>query len=82
MAVNIDELKAVLANFKPGVSQDVLDAAVADLNAKIDALGVEQAADAAKFAAIQAALDANAAGDATEEEAIEVIKNALVPPTT
>lgn len=80
ISMDVQKIIDQLANFKPGVSQDVLDAALAPVKADLEALKAAQEADAAKFTEIQAALDANTAGDLTEDQAIQAIADALAPP--
>jgi len=79
--MNVQAIIDQLKNFKLGVSQDELNAAIAPLTADLEALKTAQAADADKFAAIQAALDANTAGDQTEQQAIQAIADVLAPKT-
>lgn len=69
MTVAIDALKAQLAQFKPGVTQDVLDAAIANVQAQVTAL-------ANQVAAIQVPV----VDLSSEDAGIQAIADTLVPP--
>lgn len=69
-----------ISKIQPGLNQSALDAALAPIKADLEALKTAQAADVQKFADIQTAVDANAAGDLTEEAALDAIITALGSP--
>lgn len=71
----IDQLK----NFSAGMSKADLDAAITPIQADLAAIKQTEVENAAKFVAIQAALDANAANDLDDESAIQAIADAVAP---